>query len=192
MTPGTSEQAHTLIVLKDGSSNNQGSGVSLILENETRLNIKVSIHFKLLTTNNQVEYEVFIVDLTLATKMEAQNIKLQTDSWLVLSQVKRDAQNKDPLLQRCVTLTRENLEKFKSNKILHVPMEDNTKACFFYKLSSIIAFKVKHPFIQETLRRSRIESLKVMIEIIEGMSPPSWISPIVIYIKQGTFPTDLT
>lgn len=69
-------------------------------------------------------------------------------------------------------------------------MEDNTKACFFYKLSNTKAFKVKHSFIQETLRRSRIEALKVMMEIIKGMSHPSWISPIVTYIEQGTFPTN--
>lgn len=71
MTFRTSEQAHIWIVLKDGSFNNQGSGVSLILENEINLNIKVSIHFKLFITNNQSEYEVFIIDLTLATEMEA-------------------------------------------------------------------------------------------------------------------------
>lgn len=57
---------------------------------------KVSFEFSI--TNNQAEYGTFIVGLTLAAEMGAENNKLQTDSQMVVLQVKKDAQTKDPFL----------------------------------------------------------------------------------------------
>lgn len=57
------------------SSNNKGSNVELILEKEGSLVIKVSLCFEFPTTNNFVEYESFIADLTLVVEMEAKTVK---------------------------------------------------------------------------------------------------------------------
>lgn len=61
--------------------------------------IKVSLYFELYATNSQAKYEAFIARLTLAAEMGVENIILQTDSQVVLSQVKRVTQTKDPSLQ---------------------------------------------------------------------------------------------
>lgn len=57
--------------------------------------IHVSLCFEFSITNNKAEYEFFIVNLTLAAKMGAENIKLQTYSQVVVSQVKRDDKTKN-------------------------------------------------------------------------------------------------
>lgn len=54
-----------------GLSNRRGSRANLLLESEVGLTIEVSLHFEFTTTNNQVEYEVFIVGTMLAFDMGA-------------------------------------------------------------------------------------------------------------------------
>lgn len=80
----------------------------------------MSLKFEILISNNKVEYEAFTTDLTLAVEIVLEKIKLLTNSWFVVSQVKEHIQAKDPLLQQYVNLTRENLAKFKSHEILHI------------------------------------------------------------------------
>ena len=92
MTPCILELAHTWAVFTKGASNDKGSGAGLILENEAESVIDVSLRFEFFTTNNQEEYKGVIVGLTLASKIGARNLKLQTDSQLVVSKVKREAQ----------------------------------------------------------------------------------------------------
>ncbi|MCH96102.1 hypothetical protein A2U01_0017085, partial [Trifolium medium] len=50
------------------------------------------------TTNNQAEYEAFFARLRLAEDMEAEEIKIYTDSELVASQVSGEYQTKDERL----------------------------------------------------------------------------------------------
>lgn len=80
----------------------------------------MSLKFEILVSNNKVEYEAFTTDLTLAVEIVLEKIKLLTNSWFVVSQVKEHIQAKDPLLQQYVNLTRENLAKFESHEILHI------------------------------------------------------------------------
>lgn len=71
----------------------------LILENEVVLIINVSMHFKFLTTNNQVEYKPVIVGLTLTSEIGAKIIKLKTHSHLEVSLIKGEAPKKELTLQ---------------------------------------------------------------------------------------------
>jgi hypothetical protein len=59
LTP-TTKKPYTkgTVAFTDGSSNNMGSNVSLILKNDERLVVKVSLWFLYSTTNNQAEYDV--------------------------------------------------------------------------------------------------------------------------------------
>ncbi|MCI71307.1 putative gag polyprotein, partial [Trifolium medium] len=77
--PSTPEKNKWTIFV-DGSSNPRGSGAGIILENDEEVLIEVSLGFAFPTTNNQAEYEAFLVGLRLAEDMEAEEIKIYTDS----------------------------------------------------------------------------------------------------------------
>ncbi|MCI92622.1 gag-pol polyprotein, partial [Trifolium medium] len=62
-------------IFVDGSSNPQGSGAGIILENGEGVLIEVSLELAFHTTNNQAEYEAFLAGLRLAEDMEAEEIK---------------------------------------------------------------------------------------------------------------------
>lgn len=63
VVPSTSD--HTWVVFTDGSSNSPISRAWVILENKFRLVVEVSLRFKFLGTNNQVEYEELVVGISL-------------------------------------------------------------------------------------------------------------------------------
>lgn len=63
MTLGPPEQAHTWKMLfTNKSSNIQGRGMDVILENGSSLVVEVSLHFNFIPTKNQTEYEASIWD----------------------------------------------------------------------------------------------------------------------------------
>lgn len=92
------DPSNTCDVFTNGSSNSQESGVDIILENEVDLMIEISLCFEFSTTNNQVEYEVVIIDLILAAKMRVNSVRLRIDFQPVASHVKEEAQTKESLL----------------------------------------------------------------------------------------------
>lgn len=63
-----SEPGRTWVVFTYGPSNSCGRGERVIIENNFRLVIEVSLRFEFPTTNNQAEYEALIVGIMLAGK----------------------------------------------------------------------------------------------------------------------------
>jgi len=80
----------------DGSSNQQGSGVGVILEGPNGLLIEQAIRFAFKASNNKVEYEAMIVGMLLAKEMGAKVLLAKSDSLLVTGQVTGEYQAKDP------------------------------------------------------------------------------------------------
>ena len=82
--------------LWDGYSNQQGSGVGVILEGLNGLLIKQVQRFAFKASNNQSEYKALIVGMLLAKEMGTQSLLAKSDSLLVTGQVTGEYQAKDP------------------------------------------------------------------------------------------------
>ena len=63
----------------DGSSNQQGSGVGVILEGPNGVLIEQSLRFAFKASNNQAEYEALIAGILLAKEMGARVLILPVD-----------------------------------------------------------------------------------------------------------------
>jgi len=81
-----------------GSSNQQGSGVRVILEGQKGLLIKQSLRFAFKASNNQAEYEALIAGMLLAKELGARSLLVKSYSLLVTRQVISEYQTKDPQL----------------------------------------------------------------------------------------------
>lgn len=92
------ELDHAWVIFTDGLSNIQGSDVDIILENNFGLVEEVSLRSKFWTTNNQVEFEAVSLGITLDKEVGVEHMKLRTDSQLVVSRIRGEAQAKDPIL----------------------------------------------------------------------------------------------
>lgn len=83
----------------DDSSNNKGSEVDVILENQKGVMVEVSLAFSFSISKNQAEYEACIAGLQLAQDFKANRVKLHTDSLLVVSKIKEEVNAKNVVLQ---------------------------------------------------------------------------------------------
>lgn len=72
-------------VFVDGYSNSKGSGTCLLLENNTRIVVEMSLKILFPTSNNQAKYEVCLAGLNLAEEMGTRHIKVKIDTQLVAS-----------------------------------------------------------------------------------------------------------
>ncbi|GAU10607.1 hypothetical protein TSUD_419680 [Trifolium subterraneum] len=136
MTTSTTSEKNKWTIVVDGSSNSQGSGAGIILENEDGVLIEVSLGLSFPTTNNQAEYEAFLAGLRLAEDMGAEEIRIFTDLQLVASQVSGEYQTKEERLLEYLNLIRAKLAKFKETEVKHVPREHNARADVLSKLAS--------------------------------------------------------
>ena len=71
----------------DGATNAQGSGAGLILTFSEGIDIVYALIFKFQASNNEAEYEAVIAGLNLAHSLEIDQLKVYSDSQLVVRQI---------------------------------------------------------------------------------------------------------
>ncbi|XP_077223422.1 uncharacterized protein LOC143857034 [Tasmannia lanceolata] len=69
-----------------GSSNAGGSGAGLVIAGPDNFLAEYATKFNFKASNNEVEYEALIVEITLATELHANRVRAHSDSQLVVSQ----------------------------------------------------------------------------------------------------------
>jgi len=119
----------------DGSSNQQGRGVGVIMEGPSGLLIEQTLRFAFKTNNNQAKCETLIAKMTLAKELGARSL-LVNDSLMVTGQVIGEYQAKDPQLisyRRCVMFLKVAFSIF---ELVHVPREQKSRADLLSKLAS--------------------------------------------------------
>ena len=71
----------------DRAANAQGSDAGLILTSPDGIDVEYAPRFGFQASNNEVEYEAVIVELNFAHSMEANQLKVCSDSQLVVKQI---------------------------------------------------------------------------------------------------------
>ncbi|GAU39237.1 hypothetical protein TSUD_396840 [Trifolium subterraneum] len=190
MTTSMTSEKNKWTIFVDGSSNSQGSGAGIILENGDEVLIEVSHGLSFPTTNNQAKYEAFLAGLRLAEDMGAEEIKIFTDSQLVASQVSGEYQTKEERLLEYLNLIKTKLAKFKETEVKHVPREHNARADVLSKLASTGRKKAgNQSLIQKTLTKSSIEKAVEVMHIC-AIDEQSWMAPVYNFLKSNTLPVD--
>jgi len=124
------------MLLVDGSSNQQGSGVGIILEGPNGVLIEQALRFAFKASNNQAEYEALIAGMLLAKEMGAQSLVAKSDSQLVIGQVTGEYQAKDPQMVAYLRYVKVLKGAFAAFELVHVPREQNARADLLAKLAS--------------------------------------------------------
>ena len=79
--------------------NQRGSEVGLVLISPKKITIEKSLRLGFSATNNEVEYEVLLVGMTMVQKMGGKAMKIFSDSRLVVSQVRGELEVRDVRMQ---------------------------------------------------------------------------------------------
>ena len=86
-------------VYVDGTSNQKGSGVGLVLMSPEKVVIEKSLRLDFSATNNEAEYEALLEGMTVVQRIGGKSIKLFLDSRLVVGQVTGGFEAKDERMQ---------------------------------------------------------------------------------------------
>jgi len=111
------------VLLVDGSSNQQESGLGVILEGPSGLLIEQALRFAFKVSNNQAEYQALIVGMLLAKQLGAQSLLVKSHSLLVTGQVTGEYQTKDLQLASYLMYLMLLKAVFSTFELVHVPIE---------------------------------------------------------------------
>ncbi|GJR09257.1 reverse transcriptase domain-containing protein [Tanacetum coccineum] len=177
------------ILLIDGSSCVDGSGVGLILTNPEGVEFTYALRFRFKATNNEAEYEALIAGLRIAEEMGVKNLLANVDSRLVANQVNGTyiANEADRIryLEKVRTLT----NGFRMFSIKQVPRSENKKADALSKIASTsFAHLIKQVLVKE-LKEKSINELEVLAVVEEEGN--TWMALIYEYLTEETLSTEV-
>ncbi|XP_074377391.1 uncharacterized protein LOC141718919 [Apium graveolens] len=179
----TSSGAWTLKV--DGSSTSERSGAGLILKSPEGFTIQTAISFGFPATNNQAEYEALIAGLKLSRTLRIQDLKIYSDSQIVVKQTNGEYVAKDHILAKYQALVQSHLAAIPNHQVLQICREENEEADIISKLvrnSSDLDYSVYF----EELHKPSIDSE----EVLEIESNHNWMTPFINYLEKRELPED--
>ncbi|XP_077246030.1 uncharacterized protein LOC143885869 [Tasmannia lanceolata] len=135
--------------------------------------------------NNEAEYEALIAGIALATELRANRIRVHSDSQLVVSQVNGFSEAKEERMIKYLEKVRKEISTFEEFQIVQVPRTLNTRADALSKMASSGIFEPENIYT-EILPQPSAERE----EILQLNEEPSWMDPIVRYLRDGVVPSD--
>ncbi|XP_074362316.1 uncharacterized protein LOC141702547 [Apium graveolens] len=132
------------------------------------------------TTNNQVEYEAVIAGLKLSRTLRVQDLKIYSDSQIVVKQTNGEYIAKDPTLAKYQALVQSYLASIPSYQVLQICREEIEEADILSKLV-LNSSDLDSSVYFEELHKPTIESG----EILEIESTQNWMTPFINYLDKG-------
>ncbi|XP_074342429.1 uncharacterized protein LOC141679980 [Apium graveolens] len=152
---------------------------------QSKIEAAVETETILITTNNQAEYEALIAGLKLARTLRIQNLKIYSDSQIVVKQTNGECIAKDSVLAKYQALVQSYLTSIPKIQVIQISREENSEADALSKLvqnSSDLDCSVYF----EELQKPSTESEEVM-EIENSLN---WMTPFINYLEKGKLPED--
>ena len=108
-------------VYVDGVVNQTGSEMGLVLISPKRITIEISLRLGFLATNNEVEYEVLMEEMSMVQKLGEKAVNMFSDSRLVVGQVNGELEARDERMQGYLDQVKRLQSRFDSFSLLHIP-----------------------------------------------------------------------
>ncbi|GKA26363.1 reverse transcriptase domain-containing protein [Tanacetum coccineum] len=172
----------------DGSSCVDGSGAGLILTSPEGTEFTYALRFQFAASNNEAEYEALIAGLRIAAQMGVRNVQVSVDSKLVANQVLGTYIAKEDNMIKYLEKTKSLVGGFDSFSISQVPRSKNKKADALSKIASTSFAHLSKQVLVEILKEKSIQEKEVAAVVEE--EGPTWMTPILEYLKDGTLPDD--
>ena len=105
-------------VYVDGTTNQRGSGVRLVLISPEKITIEKSLRLGISTTNNEAKYETLLVGMTMVPKLGGKSMEIFLDSRLVVGQVNGELEAREVRMQEYLSQVRHLRSGFESFNLL--------------------------------------------------------------------------
>ena len=105
-------------VYVDGTTNQRGSGVRLVLISPEKITIEKSLRLGFSATNNEAKYETLLVGMTMVPKLVGKSMEIFLDSRLVVGQVNGELEAREVRMQEYLSQVRHLRSGFESFNLL--------------------------------------------------------------------------
>ena len=120
----------------DGSLAQKRGGVGVVITAPDGEVLKYKVQLKFPATNNETEYEGILTGLRLGKALGAKNLLVQSNSKLVIGQIKGEYEAKEERMQRYLRLTKHLTQEFDEVEFVQIPKSQNMIADKVAKLVS--------------------------------------------------------
>ena len=127
------------------------SRIRLVLISLEKVIIEKSLRLDFLTTNNEAEYEVLLIGMTMVQRMGGKSIKVFLGLRLIVGQVKREFEAKDERMQGYLSQVKCLQLKFDSFDLLHIPRNGNAHADSLAMIATSFAHDLPRIILVEDL-----------------------------------------
>nr|XP_027063058.1 uncharacterized protein LOC113689487 [Coffea arabica] len=184
-TPVTADPQRWILHVDD-SSNSQGSGAGLLLEDPQGEACSYALRFNFAASNNEAEYEAVIAGLQLARKLGVAHILVYSDSQLVVCQVLGEYEAREEVMHRYLSKVLQLVAHFESFKIQRIPRSQNRRADALSRLASTSFSDLNKTVLVEVLAESGYEE-EVVYLVYPG---DTWMGPLIRFLSRGELPED--
>ena len=163
--------------------------MKLVLVSPKKITIEKSLRLDFSAMNNEAKYEALLVEMAMVQKMGGKAIEIFSNSRLVVGQVKGKLEVKDMRIQGYLNQVRHLQSQFESFNLLLIPRSGNTHADSLATLATFSTHNLPWVILVEDLcKLIGVEGNIVQIHQVEV--GPSWMDPIVLFLKEDILPEE--
>ncbi|XP_076960747.1 uncharacterized protein LOC143637186 [Bidens hawaiensis] len=133
----TQERDSIWKLFTEGASNDEGLSVGLRLTDPEGHEFTYAVLLEFKSTNNDEEYEAFLVGLRIARKMGARHLEVYVNSMLVSDQIDGSYEAKGEKMAFYLTQAKALMQSFATCKVIHIKYNENKQADALRKLASV-------------------------------------------------------
>ncbi|XP_026384520.1 uncharacterized protein LOC113280087 [Papaver somniferum] len=183
-------------IFDEWASNSCGGGVGIVFTSPAGERIVFCFRLKYKATNNETEYEAVIQPMRIVREMELYEVRITSDSQLVVRQIEGVYNTVDPVMKKYHQLVQDYSAKIRSIIWRNINRDNNRRADALSFIASMIKNpKIRHIVIQQLMQPSvSREERELQIMTVEGrnsvMSKEDWRTPIYNYLMKEYLPRD--
>ncbi|XP_030958926.1 uncharacterized protein LOC115980858 [Quercus lobata] len=175
-------------VYVDGTANQSGSEVGLVLISPQMITIEKSLRLGFSATNNEAEYEALLKGMVMVQKMGGKALELFSDSRLVIGQVKGELEARDIRIQEYLGQVKCLQSDFEFFNLTHVSRSENTHTDSATLTTSSEQGLLRIILVEDLCKAGAIK--KDMVQIHQVRMSPSWMNPLVSFLKDDVLPKE--
>ena len=160
-----------------------------VLVSPKKITIEKSLRLGFSATNNEAEDEALLEGMFMVQRMGGKAIRMFLDSRLVVDQVKGKLEVRDKRMQGYLSQVRHLELGFQSFSLLHIPRSGNTHADSLAMLATFLMQSLPRVILIEDLCKPA-EVKGKMVHVHQVRVKPSWMDPIVLFLRKDVLPKD--
>ncbi|XP_023896391.1 uncharacterized protein LOC112008288 [Quercus suber] len=173
----------------DGATNQNGSGIGVLLVSPKGTHIPFSGRLNFPATNNATQYEACIIGLQVALGLEVKEMEVYGDLALIISQIQNRWKIKKEKLMPYHECLQKLASKFGKIQYQYVPRMQNQIADALATMASIMDGPKEDEAQPIVVEQKEKLAYCMSIKGDEGMNGEGeWYSDILQYLKDGTYP----